>query len=136
MLLFPYIAGCGLPPNPTNGYVDDFESSEEGAELVYECNPGLLPTGRNTSTCIAGVWAPDPAALLCSCPGQFARQLASILKHICIRSHIIRKKTRGMVKLGLLRICAHDLLNSAKMKFGIQTLLAYAPWKLGLGVKL
>ncbi len=70
LFLIPHIAGCGLPPSPTNGYVDDFESSEEGAELVYECNPGLLPTGRSISTCIAGDWAPDPAALLCSCPGQ------------------------------------------------------------------
>ncbi len=84
LFLTPHIAGCGLPPSPTNGYVDDFESSEEGAELVYECNPGLLPTGRNISTCIAGDWVPDPAALLCSCPGQFTRQLASIPMHICI----------------------------------------------------
>ena len=44
-----------------------------GAQIFFRCNPGLVPAGRRSATCVSpdgvsavGTWTPDPAGLVCN----------------------------------------------------------------------
>ena len=61
--------GCGPPPPPLNGSLGDLTSSQEGAVVTFQCNPGLAPSQQMMSVCAAnGSWTPDPAELVCMSP--------------------------------------------------------------------
>ena len=62
---------CGDPTPPSNGSIGDYESTEEGTEVNYQCDDGLIPGGEMMTTCLAnGTWSPDPAELECVEPPQ------------------------------------------------------------------
>ncbi len=71
-LHFTTIVNCTLPEEPSNGTIVDYERSmnetgSEGTVLTYQCDNGLTLTGPNTITCTnAGVWNPEPEAIMCA----------------------------------------------------------------------
>ena len=76
MSAFPlYTAGCEVPGAPSNGGILLFESSKEGAVIVYQCSPGYSPTGPMNSTCTTNGWTPNPVGVDCSVtgPGTFTK---------------------------------------------------------------
>ena len=61
--------GCGPPPPPPRGSLGDLTSSQDGAVVAFQCNPGLAPSQQMMSVCAAnGSWTPDPAELVCMLP--------------------------------------------------------------------
>ena len=61
-------ANCSEPTAPGNGVVEPYQSTLEGAEIIFMCNPGFVPAGRMRAVCAAdGSWTSDPAALVCTC---------------------------------------------------------------------
>ena len=61
-------ANCSEPTAPENGVVEPYQSTLEGAEIIFMCNPGYVPAGRMRAVCAAdGSWTSDPAALVCTC---------------------------------------------------------------------
>ena len=58
--------GCDPPTPPPRGSLGDLTSSQEGAEVTFQCSPGLVPSQQMMSVCMAnGRWTPDPAELVC-----------------------------------------------------------------------
>ena len=58
--------GCGPPTPPPRGSLGDLTSSQEGAIVTFQCNPGLVPSQQMMSVCAAnGRWTPDSAELVC-----------------------------------------------------------------------
>ena len=56
------------PTFPTNGSIEPYQNTTEGAEILIGCNPMFVPVGRVTAVCGAdGRWTPDPAGLVCTC---------------------------------------------------------------------
>ena len=70
--VFHYIhcsVGCGPPTPPPRGSLGDLTSSQEGAVVTFQYNPGLTPSQQMMSVCAAnGSWTPDPAELACMPP--------------------------------------------------------------------
>ena len=65
------LVGCGPPTPPPRGSLGDLTSSQEGAVVAFQCNPGLAPLQQMMSVCAAnGSWTPDPAELVCMLPTQ------------------------------------------------------------------
>ena len=63
------LADCGDPSPPANGFVTASDSTLEGSQIVFQCNPGLAPSQQRMSVCMAdGSWTPDPADLVCMSP--------------------------------------------------------------------
>ena len=61
-------ANCSDPTVPTDGRIDPYHSTTEGAEIFFRCNPGFVPAGRMTAVCMSdGRWNPDPAGHGCTC---------------------------------------------------------------------
>lgn len=59
-------AGCPRPPVPMDGSIIPFPATNEGAEIVYHCDPGFQPQSDVTAMCASnGLWTPDPALLQC-----------------------------------------------------------------------
>ena len=57
-------ATCGVPPRPSNGFVD-FANVIEGSEATFGCASG----SEMTAVCTAsGEWVPNPGDLDCSQP--------------------------------------------------------------------
>ena len=64
-----YSVGCGPPPPPPRGSLGDLTSSQQGAVVTFQCNPGLVPSQQMMSVCAAdGSWTPDPAEQTCMQP--------------------------------------------------------------------
>ena len=57
--------GCGPPTPPPYGYLGDLTSSQEGAEVTFQCSPGLVPSQEMIVCAANGNWTPDPAGLRC-----------------------------------------------------------------------
>ena len=56
------------PTPPTDGSIDPYQNTTEGAEISFGCNPGFVPSARMTATCTSnGMWTPVPADLTCTC---------------------------------------------------------------------
>ena len=65
MLLFS--VSCRQPVIPGNGSIDPYQTTLEGAEIFFKCNPGFVPAGRMTAVCgDDGRCNPDPATLVCT----------------------------------------------------------------------
>ena len=61
-----YLADCGPPPPVTNGSINSYTSTVEGAVITYQCNEGLCPSGLLTAVCQPdGRWRPNPADTTC-----------------------------------------------------------------------
>ena len=48
-------------------------SAVGGAQIFFRCNPGYVPAGRMSATCVSpdgisavGTWTPDPTDLVCN----------------------------------------------------------------------
>ena len=54
---FPPSAGCGQPSAPVNGSIEEYRSTEEGAEIQFHCDEGYTQDS---------MWSPDPQLLHCS----------------------------------------------------------------------
>ena len=63
---FCHSAGCGRPSPPVNGSIEEYRSTEEGAEIQFHCDEGYTPNEWNTSQCQDSMWSPDPQLLHCS----------------------------------------------------------------------
>ena len=63
---FPPSAGCGRPSAPVNGSIEEYRSTEEGAEIQFHCDEGYTPNEWNTSQCQDSMWSPDPQLLHCT----------------------------------------------------------------------
>ena len=65
LLLFS--VSCRQPVIPGNGSIDPYQTTLEGAEIFFKCNPGFVPAGRMRAVCgDDGRWNPDPATLVCT----------------------------------------------------------------------
>ena len=64
---------------PGNGFVENIQSitTVGGAQIFFGCNPGYVPAGKMSATCISsnGTWTPDPADLMCNGEIQLAHSL-------------------------------------------------------------
>ena len=59
---------CSDPTLPGNGFIESYQNTTEGAEIVFRCNSGFVPNRRMAAVCVTdGMWNPDPATLLCTC---------------------------------------------------------------------
>ena len=59
-------AGCPRPLPPMDGSIIPFPATNEGAEIVYHCDPGFQPQSNVTAMCASnGSWTPDPAQHQC-----------------------------------------------------------------------
>ena len=54
-------ATCGIPPSPSNGFVD-FTNVIEGSEATFRCDSGPEMTAVCTAS---GEWVPNPGDLSC-----------------------------------------------------------------------
>ena len=59
-------AGCGPPSPPVNGSIEEYMSTEEGAEIQFHCDEDYTPNEWTTSQCQDSMWSPDPQHLHCS----------------------------------------------------------------------
>jgi len=58
---------CGAPTPPGNGSIGAHQNTSEGAEILFGCNQGFVPTGQRMAVCqTTGNWFPDPADLVCT----------------------------------------------------------------------
>ena len=70
VLLFPLV-NCRMPVAPGNGSIANVPSTLGGAEILFRCDTGFVPTGRMRAVCMSdgvspnGTWTPDPATLVC-----------------------------------------------------------------------
>ena len=61
-----------MPVAPGNGSIVNIRSTLGGAEIIFRCNPGFVPTGRMRAVCVSdgisvdGSWTPDPTTLVCN----------------------------------------------------------------------
>ena len=42
-----------------------YDSTLEGSQIVFQCNPGFVPLQQMMSVCADGIWTPNPAELVC-----------------------------------------------------------------------
>ena len=69
------LVNCGIPVAPENGSIAAVPSTLGGAEIIFRCNTGFVPTGNMTAMCMSngvspnGTWTPNPATLTCN--GKF-----------------------------------------------------------------
>ena len=61
-------AGCRAPPSPVNGSIEEYRSTEEGAEIQFHCHDGYTPNERMSSQCLNSSWSPQPMDLVCVLP--------------------------------------------------------------------
>ncbi len=59
-------------PSPVAGVTfSPFSDTTEGANISFNCEPGLDPQREDVSVCSSnGSWVPDPAHRVCSTPPQ------------------------------------------------------------------
>ena len=61
-----------MPIGPRNGFIEPYQSTLVGAEIVFMCGPGYVPAERRRANCtsdgitVDGTWNPDPAVLVCN----------------------------------------------------------------------
>ena len=68
MDFFLSTVNCSDPTPPTDGSIDPYQNTTEGAVIHFRCSPGFVPTGRMTAVCGADQrWNPDPAGHRCIC---------------------------------------------------------------------
>ena len=66
-MLFHHPANCGDPTVPDNGFINSYQNTNEGAQIIFRCNPGFDPDLTMLAVCEAnGMWNPDPADLVCT----------------------------------------------------------------------
>ncbi|CAI8025872.1 hypothetical protein GBAR_LOCUS14918, partial [Geodia barretti] len=58
-------AGCRAPPSPVNGSIEEYRSTEEGAEIQFHCQNGYTPNERMSSQCLNSSWSLHPTDLVC-----------------------------------------------------------------------
>ena len=68
MTIFPINpAGCQAPSPPVDGSIDEYRSTEEGAEIQFTCTThGPTPNEWIVSQCLNSSWSPDPRELVCA----------------------------------------------------------------------
>ena len=81
-LFFSSPAGCRAPLSPVNGSIEEYSSTEEGAEIQFHCHDGYTPNKMMSSQCLNQSWTPDPMELVCIMPDIPSEILLS-LSHIC-----------------------------------------------------
>ena len=76
-----------MPRAPENGIIENIQniSTVGSAQIVFRCNPGFVPAGRMSTTCMSpdgvsgvGTWTPDPVHLVCNGEIQRAQMLQPI----------------------------------------------------------
>ena len=72
-----YVAICGHPPSPKNGYIVPYTSTVEGARVMTMCTSDSLGLGENiTSVSYCGPqgdWVPNPINI---CVGAFSSYIS------------------------------------------------------------
>ena len=59
---------CSDPTAPTDGSIDPYQNTTEGAVIFFMCNSMFVPSTRMTATCTSnGMWSPDLDSLTCTC---------------------------------------------------------------------
>ena len=69
MLLYfiSLIVHCNYPNVGPNVSIEGYSSGVEGSQIVYYCQPGLLPSDRLVANCRDdGSWSPNPDNLVCT----------------------------------------------------------------------
>ena len=65
IILLPLpLAGCRAPPSPVNGSIEEYRSTEEGAEIQFHCHDGYTPNGWMISQCLNSSWFMDLVCVL------------------------------------------------------------------------
>jgi len=60
--------GCQEPGTPENGFIEPYENTAEGTEIVFGCNSQFVPNRMMNATCGAnGTWNNDPSVHRCTC---------------------------------------------------------------------
>ena len=59
-------AGCRVPPSPVKGSIEEYRSTEEGAEIQFHCHDGYTPNEWMSSQCLNSSWSPHPMDLVCT----------------------------------------------------------------------
>jgi len=64
---------CGVPLPPINGSILNmkYHSTTVGSQVFYQCNSGMIPSGRMRSFCTLDEgWSPNPVLVVCRVPGK------------------------------------------------------------------
>ena len=61
-------AGCRIPSPPVNGSIEEYRSTEEGADIQFHCHDGYTPNEWMSSQCLNSSWSPQPMDLVCVLP--------------------------------------------------------------------
>ena len=64
--LFTSSVDCGPPGAPQHGSQESYTDTTEGSEVIYSCDPGLVPEGRMRAVCTRNGWHPNLGALNCT----------------------------------------------------------------------
>ena len=60
-------AWCSYPITGPNASVESHSSGLGGSQIIYFCQPGLVPSEQMMANCTSdGQWNPDPAQLVCT----------------------------------------------------------------------
>ena len=63
-----YSVNCGNPRSPTNGSLGNYSRTTKGAEVMFMCDLGFLPTSKIKAICNdTGSWDPAPENHTCLC---------------------------------------------------------------------
>ena len=97
MLFLPPV-NCGDPTAPRNGSINSYQNTTEGAQIVFRCDPGLVPAGDMAAVCAAnGSWTPNPATTMCSsCESTNSiKKDRLVLILMCLILELIKVGARG-----------------------------------------
>ncbi len=70
-LLNNTVVNCSDPSPAAGVTFSPFSDTTEGANISFNCGPGLEPQREDVSVCFSnGSWVPDPAYRICSTPSE------------------------------------------------------------------
>ncbi len=66
---YVFLVKCSDPSPIAEVIFSPFSDTTEGANISFNCEPGLEPQSDDVSVCSSnGSWVPDPAHRICSIP--------------------------------------------------------------------
>ena len=67
-----YSVNCGNPRSPTNGSLGNYSRTTKGAEVMFMCDLGFVPTSEVRAICNdTGSWDPAPERHHCTAESMY-----------------------------------------------------------------